>query len=42
MKRPSGPRRPANLSESIHQQFNMYAVAAGAARGELAGPGPAL
>jgi hypothetical protein len=31
MKRSSGPRKTANLSESIHQQLNMYALAAGAA-----------
>jgi hypothetical protein len=32
MKRSSGPRKTAsNLSESIHQQLNMYAIAAGAA-----------
>ena len=31
MKRSSGPRKTANLSESIHQQLNMYAVAARAA-----------
>jgi hypothetical protein len=30
MKRSSGPRKTANLSESIHQQLNMYAFAAGA------------
>ena len=32
MKRSSGPRKTAsNLPESIHQQLNMYAIAAGAA-----------
>jgi hypothetical protein len=31
MKRSSGPRKTANLSESIHQQLNMYAIAAAAA-----------
>ncbi|HXM23225.1 MAG TPA: hypothetical protein VN948_18350 [Terriglobales bacterium] len=31
MKRLSGPRKTANLSESVHQQLNMYALAAGAA-----------
>ena len=31
MKRSPRPRKPANLSESIHQQLNMYALAAGAA-----------
>jgi hypothetical protein len=31
MKRSSAPRKTANLSESIHQQLNMYALAAGAA-----------
>jgi hypothetical protein len=32
MKRSSGPRKTAsNLSESVHQQLNMYALAAGAA-----------
>ena len=32
MKRSSGPRKiPFNLSESVHQQLNMYAIAAGAA-----------
>jgi hypothetical protein len=31
MKRSSGPRKTANLSESIHQQLNMYALAASAA-----------
>src|SRR5207245_9405197 len=32
MKRSSGPRRTAsNLSESLHQQLNLYAIAAGAA-----------
>jgi hypothetical protein len=32
MKRSSGPRKTAsNLSESVHQQLNMYAIAAGAA-----------
>jgi hypothetical protein len=31
MRRSSGPRKTANLSESIHQQLNMYAIAAGAA-----------
>jgi hypothetical protein len=31
MKRSSGPRRTANLSESVHQQLSMYALAAGAA-----------
>jgi hypothetical protein len=32
MRRSSGPRKTAsNLSELIHQQINMYAIAAGAA-----------
>jgi hypothetical protein len=32
MNRPSGPGKTAsNLSEPIHQQFNIYALAAGAA-----------
>jgi len=31
MKRFSGPRKTTNLSESTHQQLNMYAIAAGAA-----------
>jgi hypothetical protein len=31
MKRSSGPRTASNLSESIHQQLNMYAIVAGAA-----------
>jgi hypothetical protein len=31
MKRSSGPRKTANLSESVHQQLNTYALAAGAA-----------
>lgn len=31
MKRSSGPRRTADLSESIHRQLNMYALAASAA-----------
>jgi hypothetical protein len=31
MKRSSGPRKTANLSGSVHQQLNMYALAAGAA-----------
>jgi hypothetical protein len=31
MKRSSGPRKTANLPESIHYQLNMYAIAAGAA-----------
>jgi hypothetical protein len=31
MKRSPRPRKTANLSESIHQQLNMYAIAAGAA-----------
>ena len=31
MKRSPRSRKPANLSESIHQQLNMYALAAGAA-----------
>jgi hypothetical protein len=31
MKHSSGPRKTANLSESVHQQLNMYGVAAGAA-----------
>jgi hypothetical protein len=31
MNRPSGPRKTANLSESIHQQLTMYALAASAA-----------
>jgi hypothetical protein len=31
MKRSSGPRETADLSVSIHQQLNIYALAAGAA-----------
>jgi hypothetical protein len=31
MNRPSGPRKTTNLPESLHQQLNMYALAAGAA-----------
>jgi hypothetical protein len=31
MRRSSGPRKTANLSESIHRQFSMYAFAASAA-----------
>jgi hypothetical protein len=31
MKHSSGPRKTANLSESVHQQLNAYAIAAGAA-----------
>jgi hypothetical protein len=31
MKRLSGPRTTANLSESVHHQLNMYALAATAA-----------
>jgi hypothetical protein len=31
MRRSSGPRKTTNLSESTHQQINMYAIAAGAA-----------
>jgi hypothetical protein len=31
MKRSSGLRKTADLSVSIHQQLNMYALAAGAA-----------
>jgi hypothetical protein len=31
MKRVSGPRKTANLSESVHQRLNMCALAAGAA-----------
>ena len=31
MKRSSGPRKTANLSESVHQRLNMYTLAAGAA-----------
>ncbi len=31
MKRLSGPRTIANVSESLHRQFGMYAIAAGAA-----------
>jgi hypothetical protein len=31
MKRSSGPRKTANLSESVQHHLNMYAVAAGAA-----------
>jgi hypothetical protein len=31
MKRSSGPRKTANLSDSIHHQLNMYAIAASAA-----------
>jgi hypothetical protein len=30
MERSSGPRKTANLSESVHQQLNMYALAASA------------
>jgi hypothetical protein len=30
MNRPSGPRKTANPSESIHQQLSMYAFAASA------------
>jgi hypothetical protein len=38
MKRSSRPRKTAfNLSNSLHQQLNMYARVASAARGELAG-----
>jgi hypothetical protein len=28
MNKPSGPRKTANLSESVHQQLNVYAIAA--------------
>jgi hypothetical protein len=31
MRRSTGPRKTANLSESVHQHLNMYALAAGAA-----------
>ena len=31
MERSSGPRMTAKLSESVHHQLNMYALAAGAA-----------
>jgi hypothetical protein len=31
MKRSSGPRKTANLSDSLHQHLNMYALAASAA-----------
>src|ERR1700679_2216190 len=31
MKRSSGPRKTANLSESVHHKLNVYALAAGAA-----------
>jgi hypothetical protein len=31
MKRSSGPRKTANLSESVHQRLNMYAMSAAAA-----------
>jgi hypothetical protein len=31
MKRSSGPRKTANLSDSVHHQLNMYALAASAA-----------
>ncbi len=31
MKHPSGPRKTANLSKSIHHQLNAYAITAGAA-----------
>jgi hypothetical protein len=31
VKRSSGPRKTANLSESVHQRLNMYTLAAGAA-----------
>ena len=31
MKRSSGPRETANLSESINRQLNLYALAASAA-----------
>jgi hypothetical protein len=31
MKRLSGPRKTANLSDSVHHRLNMYALAAGAA-----------
>jgi hypothetical protein len=31
MKRSSGPRRTTNLPDSLHQQLNLYALAAGAA-----------
>ena len=41
MKRSSGPRNTADLSESIHRQLNMYALAATAAGvGTLALPQP--
>jgi hypothetical protein len=35
MKRSSGPRKTANLSESIHQQLNMYAISATTAGASL-------
>jgi hypothetical protein len=31
MQRSSGPRKTTNLSESVHHQLSMYALAAGAA-----------
>jgi hypothetical protein len=31
VKRSCGPRKTADLSESVHQQLNMYTLAAGAA-----------
>jgi hypothetical protein len=31
MNRSSGPRKTANLSDSVHHQLNKYALAAGAA-----------
>jgi hypothetical protein len=40
MNRSSTPRKTACLSKSVHQQLNMYAIAAGAA-GVLALAGPA-
>jgi hypothetical protein len=42
MNRSSTPRKTACLSKSVHQQLNMYAIAAGAAGvGVLALAGPA-
>jgi len=35
MNRPSGPRKTASLSDSIHQQLSMYAIAATAAGVEM-------
>jgi hypothetical protein len=31
MKRSSGPWKPANLAESVHQRLNMYSLGVGAA-----------